>query len=121
MKDSDTNISLIKEKIRHFVKERDWEQFHHPKELAISLSLEASEVLELFQWKEKQSLEELKKDSKLMEKLKEEIADVMIYAINLAHYTGIDVTEAIIEKLKKNSLKYPVEKAKGSNKKYTEL
>jgi len=119
--DKKTNIQEIKEKIKHFIGERDWEQFHHPKELAISISLEAAELLELFQWKEKQSLEDLRNDKKLMQKLKEELADIMIYAIDVANYTGIDVSDAIIEKLKKNAEKYPIEKAKGSNKKYNEL
>jgi NTP pyrophosphatase (non-canonical NTP hydrolase) len=121
MSDQDININSIKEKIKQFIRERDWEQYHHPKELAISLSLEAAELLELFQWKEKQSLEELKKDKDLMQKLKEELADIMIYAIDVANYIGIDVSDAILEKLKKNAEKYPVEKAKGSNKKYSEL
>ena len=120
-KDSEKNIQEIKEKIKQFIRERDWEQYHHPKELAISLSLEAAELLELFQWKEKQTLEELKNDKELMKKLKEELADIMIYAIDVANYTDIDVSEAIIEKLRKNEEKYPIEKAKGSNKKYNEL
>ena len=119
--DNSTNIQEIKEKIKKFISERDWEKFHHPKELAISLSLEAAELLELFQWKEKQSLEDLKKDKELMRKLKEELADIMIYAIDVANYTDIDISDAIIEKLKKNAEKYPLEKSKGSNKKYNEL
>lgn len=119
--DNKTTLNEIKEKVKNFVRERDWEQFHHPKELAISLSLEASELLELFQWKEKQDLEDLKKDKELMEKLKEEVADILIYAIDIANYTDIDISDAINEKLKKNKEKYPVEKAKGNHKKYTEL
>ena len=119
--DNSANIQEIKEKIKAFIKERDWEQYHHPKELAISLSLEAAELLELFQWKEKQDLEDLKKDKELMIKLKEELADIMIYAIDIANYTDIDISESIIKKLKKNSEKYPIEKAKGNNKKYTDL
>tara|TARA_Y100000310_G_C20665529_1_gene807258 strand:+ start:230 stop:592 length:363 start_codon:yes stop_codon:yes gene_type:complete len=119
--DNSTNFQEVKEKIKLFIRERDWEQFHHPKELAISLCLEAAELLELFQWKEKQDLEDLKKDKELIRKLKEELADIMIYAIDVANYTDIDVSDAIIEKLKKNSEKYPIEKAKGNNKKYNEL
>ena len=119
--DNETNIQEIKEKIKEFVKERDWEQFHHPKEVAISLSLEAAEVLELFQWKDKQDLEDIKNDKELMTKLKEELADVFMYAIDIANCTGIDITEAIIDKLKKNREKYPIEKSKGNHTKYTEL
>lgn len=119
--DKETNISILKNKIREFAKVRGWEKFHHPKELAISLSLEAAELLELFQWKEKESIEAIKKNKELMEKLSEELADVMIYALHIANETGIDVSEAVIKKIGKNAKKYPVEKSLGNNKKYTDL
>lgn len=99
-----------------FRDDRNWEQFHTPKDLALSLSLEASEVLENFQWK---SSEEAVKDN--LENLKDEIADVMIYSLLLAEKLGIDPEEAIIQKIKKNEQKDPVEKAFGKSKKYTEL
>ena len=98
-----------------FVKERNWEQFHNPKDLAISLSLEASELLELFQWKSN--------DEALanIDDMKDELADIIVYAIDFASVLGFDLNEIIRNKMKKNREKYPVDKAKNSNKKYTEL
>lgn len=106
----------LQRKIVEFRDERNWKQFHNPKDLAISLSLEASEVLENFQWKSNEEAIE-----KNLQNIKEEIADVMIYAILLSNELDIDIEKAIVEKLEKNRKKYPVEKAYGSNKKYTEL
>jgi len=99
-----------------FRDERDWKQFHKPKDLAISLTLEASELLELFQWEAADGVPEGKREA-----LRDELADVMIYALTLAHDLGIDVEAAIRDKMRKNAAKYPVEKSRGSSKKYTEL
>ena len=99
-----------------FRDDRDWKQFHNPKDLAISISLEASELLEIFQW----SAEDVKCEKK-MDKIKEELADVMNYCILMADTCGLDLDEIIQEKIKKNNEKYPVEKAYGSKEKYTEL
>ncbi|RFU69996.1 nucleotide pyrophosphohydrolase [Bacillus sp. V59.32b] len=106
---------LLKE-IIHFRDERNWGQFHTPKDLAISLSLEASELLENFQWKNN---EEAVKDN--LENIKDELADVVIYAILMSDKLGLDLKEIILDKVQKNARKYPVEKAYGSKKKYTEL
>lgn len=105
--------------IKAFIDERDWNPWQRPKDLAISLNLEAAEVLEHFQWKEGNELEHYLIDHK--EDLSDELADVAIYLLELADVLGIDLSEAIDEKMKKNALKYPVEKSKGTNKKYTEL
>ena len=99
-----------------FRDEREWSQFHNPKDLAISLSLEASELLETFQWSGTDLKVAGKKDH-----LAEELADVLIYSIYLAKETGTDIPQAISDKLALNAKKYPVEKAKGSSKKYDEL
>lgn len=96
-----------------FRNDRDWEQFHNPKDLAIALSIEASELLENFLWK---SAEDAKP-----EKVKEELADILAYTFLLADKYGFDVKEILLEKIKKNGEKYPVEKAKGNSKKYNEL
>ena len=104
------------DKVLAFRDERDWKQYHTPKDLAISLSLEAAELLEVFQW----SGSDLECRDKLPE-LREELADVLMYAISLADRLDLDLDEIIQEKVKKNAEKYPVEKAKGSAKKYTEL
>lgn len=105
------------EKVLAFRDERDWKQYHNPKDLAISLSLEASELLELFQWKSSEEAVEKNRD-----KMKAELADVIVYAIDMAEALGFDdLNSLILDKMKENEAKYPVEKAKGSNKKYNEL
>ena len=95
---------------------RDWKQFHNPKDLAISLSLEAAELLEVFQW----SADDLTCEDKI-DKIREELADVVSYCILMADACGLDLDEIVQAKVKKNNEKYPVEKAYGSKKKYTEL
>ncbi|OMF72490.1 nucleotide pyrophosphohydrolase [Paenibacillus peoriae] len=104
------------EKIIAFREERDWRQFHNPKDLTISLNLEASELLELFQWKNSETAVE-----ENYEKMKDEIADVIIYSLMLCHDLNIDVDSAIRNKIQKNADKYPIEKSYGLNKKYTDL
>lgn len=99
-----------------FRDDRNWKQFHNPKDLAISVSLEAAELLEVFQWSAKDVRCAEKND-----KIKEELADVVIYCILMADACGLELDEIVREKLKKNNEKYPVEKAFGSRAKYTEL
>ena len=96
-----------------FRNERDWEQFHNPKDLALAINIEAGELLELFLWK---NAEDANK-----EKVKEELADIFSFAFLLADKYGFDVKQIIIDKIKVNSEKYPVDKAKGTAKKYDEL
>ena len=104
------------DKVNQFRDERDWRQFHNEKDLAISISLEASELLELFQWKQPEEV-----TANNLERIKEEQADVLIYSYMLADNLNLDLDEIIEEKLKKNCLKYPLEKSKGQRTKYTEL
>ena len=99
-----------------FRDERDWQQFHNPKDLALSLSLEASELLENFQWKTSEEAIQKNFDS-----MREELADIFIYTLLFANEAGIDLKDAVEQKLEKNNQKYPVEKASGSSAKYTEL
>lgn len=99
-----------------FRDDRDWKQFHNPKDLAISISLEAAELLEVFQW----SAEDIKCEGKI-NKIKEELADVVNYCILMADVCGLDLDEIVRDKIKCNHEKYPVEKAFGSKEKYTEL
>ena len=103
-------------RVIQFRDDRDWRQFHTPKDLAISMSLEAAELLELFQW----SGADLECAEK-REKLREELADVLSYCILMADVCGLDLDEIMNEKIAKNEAKYPVEKSKGSAAKYTEL
>lgn len=113
------NLEELKKRIIEFRDERDWGQFHTPKNLAISLSLEASEVLEHFQWKTEGETVEYLKTNK--ENLADELGDVFNYLLLLAERADINILEAAENKLKKNSEKYPVDKAKGSAKKYNQL
>ena len=99
-----------------FRDDRNWKQFHNPKDLAISISLEAAELLEVFQWSATDVVCEEK-----MDKIREELADVVNYCILMADACGLDLDEIVREKVKRNSEKYPVEKAFGSKEKYTEL
>jgi len=103
-----------------FRSERDWEQFHKPKDLAISLSLEAAELLECFQWKNDDEVELMLK-SQSKKNVEDEIADIAIYLNLLCHDLNIDLNQAILQKLRQNEEKYPIEKSKGSAKKYSEL
>lgn len=112
-------IKKLTSKIIKFRKERDWEQFHTPKDLAISLSLEAGEVLEHFQWKSPEEIE--KHIHKNKEEIGEELADVLNYLLLMAHDFEIDLTKATENKIKKSALRYPVEKAKGKHTKYNKL
>lgn len=110
---ANSDIKSIIEAILRFRNEREWEKFHDAKNLAISLNVEASELLELFLWKSNEEIDVLK--------LKDELADVFYSAFLIADKYGFDVKQIILDKLKKNAEKYPVKKAKGSNKKYDEL
>ena len=108
-----TDLSKIINALIKFRDDRDWEQFHNPKDLAIALNIETSELLELFLWK---SSEDVEKD-----RIKEELADVFAYALLLAEKYDFNVEHIVLEKIRKNELKYPIDKAKGTSKKYTEL
>jgi NTP pyrophosphatase (non-canonical NTP hydrolase) len=119
--DRDTTIAELQKVLAKFITDRDWDRYHHPKEVAISLSVEASELLEIFQWAEKTKVEDIKNDPKLMEKIRDEVADVFGYTVDFASRLDIDVTKAFLDKMEKNRKKYPVEKSKGNHKKYTEL
>lgn len=109
-------MKQIYEKVNKFRDDRNWRQFHNEKDLALSITLEASELLELFQWK---SSEEVKQNKK--ERLAEELADVLIYSYMLADNLDFDVNDIVEKKLAKNTEKYPVSKSKNSNNKYDEL
>jgi NTP pyrophosphatase (non-canonical NTP hydrolase) len=100
-------------KLLNFRRERDWEQFHLPKELATAISIEASELQEIFLWGDRKNPEEVKLNAPLMELIKDEVADILIYLLFLSHDLGINLAEAIRQKLAKNELKYPKEEYSG--------
>ena len=113
-------FKTIVDKLLEFRRERDWEQFHRPKDLAISIVLEAAELLEEFQWKSDKEIERYLREGGLS-RVGEEIADIAIYIAILSHDLGIDLFEEMEKKIGKNEEKYPVSKSKGSSKKYDEL
>ena len=113
-------METLTRKIGKFVKERDWEQFHSPKNIAISISLESAELLEIFQWSRGLSWSEFKND-RLKSRAEEELSDILIYLIRFADLAGINLEKSAIEKIEKNKKKYPIEKFKGSDKKYDDL
>lgn len=114
-----SEINEITEKIIQFRDERDWMQFHDPKNMAVSIILEASELLEHFQWKTKEEVEKYVKQNNA--EIKDEIADIALYLFELADNLGISLMSAMEGKLKKNEMKYPIEKAKGKHTKYNKL
>lgn len=112
----------IKARVLAFARERDWEQFHAPKNLSMALAAEAGELMEHFLWDTPEaSRTKVAMDAARREKIEEELADVVIYALEFANMTGIDVAAAIERKMAHNAAKYPVDKAKGRSAKYTEL
>lgn len=114
-----SDIKDIIEKIRQFRDERDWMQFHDHKNMAVSIIIEAAELLEHFQWKEKEEIDEYV--VKHRDEIEEEIADIAIYLFELADNLQLDLSETILKKLDLNKKKYPAQKAKGSAKKYDKL
>ncbi|MCR4436873.1 MAG: nucleotide pyrophosphohydrolase [Clostridiales bacterium] len=103
-----------------FREERDWEQFHTPKNLSMSVAIEAAELMEHFQWKNDDEIGTYLK-TEAVEKVKEEIADISAYLLMLSHDLGINLNQAILEKIKKNERKYPLEKSRGRHNKYDDL
>ncbi|MDQ3140958.1 MAG: nucleotide pyrophosphohydrolase [Bacteroidota bacterium] len=110
------DIHEITDALVRFRNEREWEQFHNSKNLAVAISIEAAELNELFLWKDVKESEHIDK-----ERIKDELADVFAYAFLLAEKHKLDVKEIVLGKIKKNAEKYPVDKAKGTSKKYNEL
>ena len=108
-----TDIELITSKLLQFRDQRDWAQFHNPKDLALAISVEAGELLELFLWKDAESANQ--------DRVKEELADVLAFAFLLAHKYGLDIKQIILDKIESNGRKYPGDKSKGNARKYNEL
>jgi len=111
-------LTELKLKVVDFIEERDWKQFHNPKDVAQALSIEAAELSELFLWVPQGKSYDVAQDKR--EAVSDEMADVFAYLLAFSETTGIDLEEALINKLEKNKKKYPIDKVKGSSKKYTE-
>lgn len=112
------SLESVRKRLREFAAVRDWDQFHSPKNLSMALSVEASELVECFQWLTEEQSHAL--NAEQLAAVTDEIADVQLYLIRLADKVGVDIAAAIEQKIKKNEAKYPAEKVKGSSKKYSE-
>ena len=119
--DKERKIHELKDSFKEFCEERDWDQFHNAKDLAIGLSIEASEILEHFRFKSNEEIEEMFKNPEKKEEISEEMADALFCLVRFAQKYDIDLAEAFDRKLIKAREKYPIEKAKGNNSKYSEL
>lgn len=119
--DANTTFAELKSRVLAFAKERDWEQFHAPKNLSMALAAEAGELMEHFLWATAEASRATASDPSKRQKIEEELADVVIYALEFANMTHIDVAAVIESKMAANAKKYPIEKAKGRSDKYTEL
>lgn len=114
-------LEELTEWVKAFCEERDWDQFHDPKDLAIGLSTEANELLDLFRFQSDSQMAEMMRDEAKREAISEELADVFFFLLRFAQKNGFDLRAALEDKLEKNAGKYPVEKTRGKNLKYTEL
>lgn len=118
--DDKTTIKELKGKVKKFCEDRDWDQYHSPKELAIGAITESSELLEHFRFKSNKQMEEMLKDPEKRKEIGEELADIMFFILRFAHMYGFDLSKEIEAKIKKNEIRLTIEKSKGKNKKYTE-
>ncbi len=113
MPDTTTTLAVLRDAVRRFAAERDWEQFHSPKNLSMGLAVEAGELMEHFLWMEGDALRQIKLDANRLGQVADEMADVAVYLLNLTNTLDIDLSDAILNKIAKNALKYPAEKYKG--------
>ena len=111
--DGNTVIRQLIANVREFLRERDWEKYHNPKDLAESICIESAELLQLFQWVKHEETEQFKNDPSKVQRIKEELADVLIYCLSMANTLNIDLTTAILQKIEHNKKKYPKERYKG--------
>jgi NTP pyrophosphatase (non-canonical NTP hydrolase) len=119
--DSTTTIDTLKEKVRQFCEERDWDQYHNAKELAIGIITEAGELLDIFRFKSHDEVDELFRDPVRRGEIGEELADILYFVLRLADRYDLDLTRELERKMHKNEERYPLERSRGSNKKYTEF
>lgn len=118
---NNNTIFEMMEDVKNFCKERDWDQFHNPKDLAIGISTEANELLDLFRFKSISDMEILMQDKNKREAIGEELADVLFFTLRFAQMNKFDLGEILEDKINKNAEKYPVDKSKGKNLKYNEV
>lgn len=116
MTDAKTTIEQMKEQIRGFVRQRDWQRFHSPKNLAMGIAIEAAELMEHFQWIDEAASRAIKEDPQQIDRVRDELADVLSYVLNLACVLEVDLSNAFFEKMKRNEEKYPAESYRGKYK-----
>jgi NTP pyrophosphatase (non-canonical NTP hydrolase) len=121
MEQSLVNVSRLAAALEVFATERDWAQFHSPKNLVMALTGEVGELAEVFQWMTEEASKGAATDPRTAQSVKDELADVLLYLVRLSSVLGVDLDSAVRDKLVTNGLKYPVETARGSSKKYTEI
>lgn len=119
--DKDICIQELKDKVRKFCEDRDWDQYHNPKDLAIGISTEANELLDIFRFASEKDMQDMLKDAVRREHIEEELADTLFFILRFAQMNKIDLSKSLEDKIAKNGKKYPVEKIKGKNSKYTEI
>ncbi|MGA7750854.1 MAG: nucleotide pyrophosphohydrolase [Gallionella sp.] len=115
---SQSDLMMLRDKLRDFAKARDWDQFHSPKNLSMALMVEAAELMEHFQWLTEKESGNLDAEKKAV--VAEELADILLYLVRLTDKLGVDLLEAALHKLEKNAVKYPAEQVRGSAKKYSD-
>jgi len=113
MKDASTTTGFLREAVARFVRKREWEQFHSPKNLSMSVSIEAAELMEIFQWMDVGEARSLSSKPEMRRRIEEEIADIAIYVLSLCNTLNIDLSSCITRKIDKNRKRYPVKKCKG--------
>ncbi len=114
------SLEYLMSKIKAFCTERNWDQYHNPKDLAIGISTEANELLDCFRFKNEEQIQELFNNEKKRERIEDEVADTLFFLLRFADMNNIDIVRALERKVDKNAIKYPVEKVYGNNQKYTE-
>lgn len=119
--DEVTTVNHLKDRVREFISDRDWGQFHDPKNVSMALASEVGELLDLFRWVKSEDSFRVLEDDETRDAVRMEIADIAMFLVDFASICNIDLTTAIDEKMRINALRYPVEQAKGISKKYTEL
>ena len=113
------DVKYIQNKLSDFAKKRDWEKFHNLKNLAISINIESSELLEIFQWDDNQKVDEKLKKKQFRERISDEVADVLLYLLRFSQIANLDLEKICLKKMKKNAKKYPIKLSKGKSTKYT--
>jgi dCTP diphosphatase len=119
--DQTTTVAQLRQRIRSFVRERDWEQYHHPKDLAVGLAIEAAEVMEHFRFRSNEEIAARLRDPAYLRSIGHELADVLYFVLLTCDYLDLDASSLLEQKLALSAERYPVELARGSNRKYTEL